>query len=467
MQTSLNKINDLVSTLKSLPQISEENQRKLEKKFRLEFNYNSNHIEGNTLTYGETELLLIFDKTDGTHEMREYEEMKAHDVAYKIIHDWAKDTEHPLTETYIKQLNEIILVRPFWKEAITSDGQATRRLIKVGEYKEFPNSVRLQNGELFEYASPIDTPIKMGELMQWYNTEIQKNELHPVALAAMLHYKFVCIHPFDDGNGRISRLLMNYVLIKNNLPPIIIKTNDKKNYLNALNQADTGNLEAFVKYIADQLAWSIQLVTKATKGESVEEPEDLDKRLALLELELDAVDPNEEVKYRFSKEVFIQIYKSWLSELIKELVPAIQKFNKFFTGTTHHINLGNGVSSTQFINEEPDEILAKLERQFSEKNNNFNEYESRTQISAQYGTLIKGGLKTFGCNYGVEIKFDFIKYEVFVDEFTEGNQRKQVKFFERLLHKPLTKTDITKITKQLTDAIYEHIDVNTKKNGLR
>ena len=119
------------------------------------------------------------------------------------------------------------------------------------------------------------------------------------------------------------------------------------------------------------------------------------------------------------------------------------------------------------INSIFNEILAKLERQFSEKNNNFNEYESRTQISAQYGTLIKGGLKTFGCNYGVEIKFDFIKYEVFVDEFTEGNQRKQVKFFERLLHKPLTKTDITKITKQLTDAIYEHIDVNTKKNGLR
>ena len=239
MNKTLNEIDQLVEVLKALPTITNENQQKLDKKFRLEFNYNSNHIEGNTLTYGETELLLIFDKTEGVHELREFEEMKAHDAAYKLIQDFAEDTEKPLTEAFIKQLNKLILVRPFWKEAITEDGQPTRRLIKVGEYKEYPNSVRLQNGEIFEYASPIDTPINMGELIQWYNNEAKKNELHPVELAALLHYKFVLIHPFDDGNGRISRLLMNYVLLKNNLPPVIIKTHDKKGYLNALNQADT------------------------------------------------------------------------------------------------------------------------------------------------------------------------------------------------------------------------------------
>jgi Fic family protein len=88
-------------------------------------------------------LLLLFDDTKGNHTLREYEEMKAHDVAWQLVEEWAKDAERPLTEQNIKNLNEVILVRPFWKEAITSDGQATRRQIKVGDYKAHPNSVRL------------------------------------------------------------------------------------------------------------------------------------------------------------------------------------------------------------------------------------------------------------------------------------------------------------------------------------
>jgi Fic family protein len=282
MTNTIQKINGLQQMLLSLPAIIDENKRRLDKKFRLEFNFNSNHIEGNTLTYGETELLLIFDKTEGGHEMRELEEMKAHDVAYNLIKDWASDNQYPLNEQSIKELNKIILVAPFYKDAITPDGQVTRRLIKIGDYKEHPNSVRLQNGEIFNYTSPAETPIKMGELMEWYKTELEKKELHPVELASLMHYKFVCIHPFDDGNGRISRLLMNYILIANDFPPVIIKSEDKKNYLFALNQADTGNIAAFIDYIAGQLMWSLETTLKATKGESIDELGDFDKRIKIL-----------------------------------------------------------------------------------------------------------------------------------------------------------------------------------------
>jgi Fic family protein len=323
MQSTIERINSLVAELQSLAVISEDNQRKLDKKFRLEFSYNSNHIEGNTLTYGETELLLIFDKTEGVHEMREYEEMKAHDVAYQLLQDWANDAEHPLTETYIKQLNEIILVKPFWKEAQTPDGQSTRRLISVGEYKKNPNSVRLQNGEMFYYTSPTDTPIKMGELLDWYHKAVEKKELHPIVLAALLHYKFVLIHPFDDGNGRISRLLMNYVLLKNNLPPVIIKTADKKGYLNALNQADVGNIDAFVKYVGEQLIWSLEIVVKATKGESIDEVGDFEKKLELYKKEIGS-DYFENIQYNaFNSKSIIE----------KNIVPFLElwemKFEKF------------------------------------------------------------------------------------------------------------------------------------------
>lgn len=98
----------MAQELNALQPMNPDYQRKLDKKFRLEFNYNSNHIEGNTLTYSETELLLIFDDTKGNHTLWEYEEMKAQDVAYQLIHDWAKDTERPLSEQYIKNLNEIL-----------------------------------------------------------------------------------------------------------------------------------------------------------------------------------------------------------------------------------------------------------------------------------------------------------------------------------------------------------------------
>ncbi len=280
MQNALDKVDELSKLLKALLPMKPEYQQKLDNKFRLEFNYNSNHMEGNTLTYGETELLLMFGDTKGIHTLREYEEMKGHDVAIKLIEDWATDKEHPLTESYIKNLNQVILKEPFWKEAITPNGQNTRRLITVGIYKEHHNSVRLQNGEIFNYASPVDTPILMQELIEWYRTE--ERALHPVTLAAMLHYKFVSIHPFDDGNGRIARLLMNYVFLKNNLPPIIIKSADKQNYLRALHLADIGDYEPFLNYIAEQVVWSLEVSIKAAKGESIEESDDIDKEIELL-----------------------------------------------------------------------------------------------------------------------------------------------------------------------------------------
>ena len=306
MQNRLDIIDQLVAEFNALQPMTTENKRRLDKKFRLEFNYNSNHLEGNTLTYGETQLLLLFDDTKGNHTLREYEEMKAHDVALKMVKDWAADKERPLTETNIKNLNEAILVRPFWKEAITPDGQNTRRLIEVGNYKEQPNSVRLQNGELFEYASPADTPILMGELIDWYRTE--ENHIHPVTLAAMFHYKFVRIHPFDDGNGRVSRLLMNYVLYKFDLPPVIIKSKEKEAYLRALRRADIGDYEAFIAYIAEQLQWSLEVAIKAAKGESIEEPDDFDKEIELLKRK----QAKPKVKVQKTKQIIIGNFSSGL-----------------------------------------------------------------------------------------------------------------------------------------------------------
>ena len=315
-------IDQLSATYHSLLPMSPENQRRWDKKVRLEFNYNSNHIEGNTLTYGDTQLLLLFGETHGSRPMRDYEEMKAHDVAFQKIKEWAADTDMPLTEKDIRELNQIILVQPFWKDAITPEGQPTRRQITVGSYKTQPNSVRLPNGELFEYTAPQEVSIQMQALMEWYRDE--QAALHPVTLAAMFHYKFVCIHPFDDGNGRVSRLLMNYVLLAHKLPPVVIKSSDKQNYLHALHLADTGQYEAFIRYIAQQVVSSLEMAIKAAKGESIEEPDDLDKEIALLARQL-----QHQETYKTPQQV-LNVFHWAQQKLIAPCEVVLQKFDKLF-----------------------------------------------------------------------------------------------------------------------------------------
>ncbi|MBV7532156.1 Fic family protein [Chitinophaga sp. sic0106] len=327
MKVTVQQIDQLIKEWQTLQPVNPKYQQEIDKKFRLEFNYNSNHIEGNTLTYGETALLLFFDKTSGNHDLREFEEMKAHDVAFDIVKKWSQNTEYPLNERDLKNLHEILLVRPFWKDAITSNGTTTRRQIEIGNYKKYPNSVLLQNGEIFHYTSPEDTPIEMGELISWYRSEEEKKELHPVALAALLHYKFVRIHPFDDGNGRMSRLLMNFVLLKYGLPPVVIKASDKKNYLFALNQADTGDLNAFITYVSAQLTWSLELSIKGAKGESLEEEDDIDKEIAIWKRQQNT--PHQE-SIRSNASIYTLYFQHGLRELILEFEESHRPFHEMF-----------------------------------------------------------------------------------------------------------------------------------------
>lgn len=354
------QLEKLIKEYRDLQPLDEDCKKKLDKKFRLEFNYNSNHLEGNTLTYGETELLLLFDQTKGNHELRELEEMKAHDVALMLIKEEAADREKPLTEKFIKDLNQTILVRPFWKDAITSEGQSTRRQIKIGEYKEFPNSVIQANGEIFEYASPQETPILMAELLQWYNDEVTKGEFSAIELAALLHYRYIRIHPFDDGNGRVARLLVNYVLYYNDLPPVIIKTSDKREYLRALQQADTGDLQAFINYMIQQLAWSLDVFIKAAKGESVEEQDDWEKQLSLLKRSFDYGD--DIISEKRNKDSLWFTYENVIEPFLLRYEQEISKFDTLFENRKTTIKIS--AIENEFSYSYPEELRVNIQAIF-------------------------------------------------------------------------------------------------------
>lgn len=280
LEEAIRTVDSLKSAWDKAQPLEEASSQRLWRKLRLEWNYNSNHIEGNTLTYGETELLLIFGQTDGRHSIREFEEMKAHDVTIAHVREVA-GAPRALTESDIRDLNLMILKEPFWKPAITIHGYETRKRIVPGEYKTSPNNVRTATGEIFHFADPLETPVKMRELVGWLQLRLATGDEHICHVISRLHHQFVLIHPFDDGNGRVARLLVNYVLMRAGFPPIVVKSRDKQNYLAALNQADTGNLDAFTLYLASEVIWSLDLGLRAASGGNIEEPDDLDKEIAV------------------------------------------------------------------------------------------------------------------------------------------------------------------------------------------
>ena len=292
----MNAIEKLYKEWLSLQPVTEEIQARIDRKFILEFNYNSNHIEGNTLTYGQTELLLLFDKVDGNAKMQDLEEMKAHNVCLKMMQTEAADKERPLTEAFVRKLHETLLREDYTVYKTLKDGTQTSYVVHAGVYKTRPNSVITATGERFEYASPEETPALMTSLVKWYNDAVEEGNMSILELASLFHYRYIRIHPFEDGNGRIARLLVNFILLRGGYPMIIVRSNDKDNYLNALNSSDINvglipsdganaeleQIQPFTEYMQMCVERALTIRIKAAKGENIEEDDDIKKRIALI-----------------------------------------------------------------------------------------------------------------------------------------------------------------------------------------
>jgi Fic family protein len=272
---------ELKSNLDNLRPVNKEQEDRIMQKFRLDWNYHSNHLEGNTLTYGETKALILFGITAQGKPLKDHFEITGHNEAINWVIDVVKG-DYPLTEKFIRELHTLLLKEPYEVDAITPDGKPTKKRINVGSYKTSANHVKTKTGEIFYFATPEETPAKMYDLLVWYNEKV-KEDFNPILLAAEFHYKFIRIHPFDDGNGRTARILMNFILMKFGYPPTIIKTGDKDNYFAVLQMADAGNIESFLEYIAQNLVRSLEIMIAGTNGEDIEEEDDLDKEIALLE----------------------------------------------------------------------------------------------------------------------------------------------------------------------------------------
>lgn len=203
----MDKVQDIMARWRALQPLSDREQELLSRRFTIDFNYNSNHIEGNTLTYGQTEILLLFGKIVGEAEAKDVQEMTASNVGLKMMKEEACLKNVPLTQNFIRILHKTLLREDY-------------------------------NGDRFEYASPEETPALMTDLVDWYNEAEQSGKYTPVELAAIFHYRYIRIHPFEDGNGRIARLMANYILSRHGYPMIVVRSRKKNDYLEALHKTD-------------------------------------------------------------------------------------------------------------------------------------------------------------------------------------------------------------------------------------
>ncbi|MEM7535697.1 MAG: Fic family protein, partial [Chloroflexota bacterium] len=333
----IEQIDEQKRELDKLRPLSFENEQRWRSKLNLEWNYHSNALEGNTLTLGETRAFLYHGVTARGKPFKDYLDIKGHREAIEYIEDVVK-AEHTFSEADVRELHRILLVEPYDIPAITPNGQPTKRQVRLGQYKSLPNHVRSVTGELHLYASPEETPAQMGDLMQWYQQQLVQPELHPVLIAGLFHYRFAAIHPFDDGNGRMARLLMNLILMQFGYVPLVIKDEQRSSYLLALSQADAGDIEPFMLFIAEQELEFLSLYLRAAQGESLETSDDLDKQIGLLRQQL--LGKNSHQTERTATDS-IQLVAVFIEPFLERLGPQLAKFDQFFERSVFGYSLSN------------------------------------------------------------------------------------------------------------------------------
>jgi len=226
-------------------------------KLRITWTYDSNAIEGSTLNYGDTLFFLREDLTVEGKPFKDFVDAKNHAQAIDYLHDVIANNR-PITEGLIKEINALLLKGVDSTPAINERGQRVQKPATPGEYKKQPNHVLQSDGSIHHYISPLQVPAEMSNLCDWI--EAQKGKLHDIAIAALAHYNMVRVHPFDDGNGRGARILMNLILMKAGYPPAIVKNEKRRKYLDALQEADNGNLVPFVEFITSSLAITQEMI---------------------------------------------------------------------------------------------------------------------------------------------------------------------------------------------------------------
>lgn len=241
-------IDALFAKLKTLRPLSPESVKRLADDFMIDFIYNSNAIEGNTLTLEETALVLKEGITIDKKPLSHHLEAVGHKEAYYYVEEIVQEKQD-LSEAIIKNIHSLVLM------GASSD---------KGKYRSVPVMI---TGSSHTPSQPFEIPFQMEQLMKEYHTNMKN--MHVVERIATFHLTFESIHPFIDGNGRTGRLLMNLDLLSAGYPPISMKFQDTRRYYDSFkhyheHNKDASKLVELVKeYVQEELVRYISILENA------------------------------------------------------------------------------------------------------------------------------------------------------------------------------------------------------------
>ncbi len=201
--------------------------KKYKEEFEVRYVHHTTAIEGNTLSLKDASLVLAEGLSPSSKELREVHEVEN----YKKVLDYVEGYTGDVNLEFMKKLHELI--------------QRNIDENTAGDLRKIPIGIR---GSRWE---PPPAPVlkdEISRLLDWYKEK--KEELHPLELGGIFHHEFLKIHPFVDGNGRVARELLNYILMKNDYPRLIIPVEEREKYLNKLEKADEGDVEPLLEFFA-------------------------------------------------------------------------------------------------------------------------------------------------------------------------------------------------------------------------
>lgn len=246
LQLSMRKrLDEKLKRLNALRPLPASAVQKLREQFQIEMTYNTNAIEGNSLTLRETFLVVNEGLTVKGKPLKDHLEAKSHQAALEYLYELIEQGHRvTVSEHLIRQLHQLVMqdVDRAW----------------AGVYRNGPVMI---TGTKHRPPEALEVSKKMHAFVTWLNKNERK--IHPIELASQAHHRLAAIHPFFDGNGRTSRLLMNVLLMRKGYPLTIILKNDRKKYYRVLSRADDGDGAPIIQFIAQTIERSLDIYLRA------------------------------------------------------------------------------------------------------------------------------------------------------------------------------------------------------------